>query len=283
MSVGPICNFCQYSERRILWKGNVEQKIYKCNNCGLICVYPQPTQDELINLYSQSYFDDNYAAISEARLKIFRDRLDRINKQYENKGRLLDIGCGIGLFLKVAQENGWNAVGIEPSKYAVEYARKEFGVEVFHGTLDSVTFEKYSFHLITMWDVLCSLVDPLKALRQTYDLLKINGLLVIKVPNRPKIHFVLSSILSKISPTQGMGFLHLPYQMYHFTPKVLRNILEKVGYDVIELEMTEEVKVKWHERSQSLIKSALKHLYINLLAAAGIHESFVIIGVKPKC
>jgi hypothetical protein len=80
-----------------------------------------------------------------------------------------------------------------------------------------------------------------------------------------------------------MGFLHLPYQMYHFTPKVLRNIIEKVGFDVIELEMTEEVKIRWQEHAQNPIKSALMHLYINILAAAGLHESFVITGVKTKC
>ena len=55
-------------------------------------------------------------------------------------GRLLDVGCHLGMFLDVAREHGWDVTGVEPSRWSVERAR-ERGLDVRHGTLDTVHFD----------------------------------------------------------------------------------------------------------------------------------------------
>ena len=55
-------------------------------------------------------------------------------------GRLLDVGCGNGLFLEKMRNLGWEVVGVETDEKAVEVARKRFGLDIYHGTLEQVNF-----------------------------------------------------------------------------------------------------------------------------------------------
>ncbi|MBL7183339.1 MAG: class I SAM-dependent methyltransferase [Anaerolineae bacterium] len=79
--------------------------------------------------------------------------------------RLLDVGCHIGVFLGIAQERGWAAWGIEPSRWAAREARGR-GLQVIEGTLDDVHLAGESFDVITLWDVIEHLTDPLRELRE---------------------------------------------------------------------------------------------------------------------
>ncbi len=50
-------------------------------------------------------------------------------------GRLLDIGCGYGFFLKIAEEKGWEAVGVDLDPKGVAYAKERLRVNAFQAPL----------------------------------------------------------------------------------------------------------------------------------------------------
>jgi SAM-dependent methyltransferase len=73
--------------------------------------------------------------------------------------------------------------GIELSQYASEYARTRLGLSVHTGTVEDADFPTEYFDVITLWDVLEHLPDPMKALRILWRWLKPEGLLLLNTPN----------------------------------------------------------------------------------------------------
>ena len=76
-------------------------------------------------------------------------------------GKLLDVGCGYGFFLRLAQEAGWEAIGVDPDPQAVAYARSTLRVEALQGDLRDLDFADHSFDLVTLWNVLDYVPDPI--------------------------------------------------------------------------------------------------------------------------
>lgn len=97
-------------------------------------------------------------------------------------GRLLDVGFGNGGFLRIAEEAGWDAEGIDFDSAAVEVARSR-GLNVRCGTIDSLSENKSSYDIITLSHVIEHLHDPASALRGLFDLLKPGGVLWLDTPN----------------------------------------------------------------------------------------------------
>ena len=60
----------------------------------------------------------------------------------QQKGDILDVGCGEGLFLELAKQNGWRVHGTDVSAYATKFASKRLGQNCFavkSGTPDSMS------------------------------------------------------------------------------------------------------------------------------------------------
>ncbi|HEX8029088.1 MAG TPA: methyltransferase domain-containing protein [Vicinamibacterales bacterium] len=143
-------------------------------------------------------------------------------------GRVLDIGCGKGAFLRSfkARRPGWQCVGIEPSREEAALARADGQLEVHEGMLGSTPLPGDSFDLISIMHVLEHVPRPLEALRQIRDWLKPGGLVFIEVPNTADLNMFYDLLL----------FEHL----YHFTPETLAWLLTREGFEVVV-----------HERSTS--------------------------------
>src|SRR5205085_11620691 len=81
----------------------------------------------------------------------FADVLDALEPF---RGKLLDVGCSIGLFLHLAQKRGWDATGLEPAPRAREHARQVYGLEVRDDTLEEAGFPDGSFDAVALLSVL---------------------------------------------------------------------------------------------------------------------------------
>ena len=88
--------------------------------------------------------------------------------------RLLDVGAHVGVFVDVARRRGWDAWGLEPSRWAVQEGRKQ-GVNLIQGTLHDAELDSESFDVVTMWDVVEHLADPLDDIREAARILKPGG------------------------------------------------------------------------------------------------------------
>jgi len=99
--------------------------------------------------------------------------------------RLLDVGSGYGYFCKAAQEAGWHADGTEISHHAASIAKADYGLTTFVGTLNEFHERGCDqlYDVLTMFDVIEHVEDPVALLRVAGELLKPGGICVIRTPN----------------------------------------------------------------------------------------------------
>ena len=181
-----VCNLCASDERQPKFEVD-GYHIVNCKSCGLCYVAESISAEDLVHYYGEAYYTGkqqkayaDYFGFREARKSHFKSLMPTIRRYVaKDQVRALDVGCAAGFFLEVAQEEGWQAQGIEMSPYMSEYARESLGLDVLTGTLEEVSLPESAFNLITMWDVIEHLIDPLNTLKQACSLLAPGGLIAI--------------------------------------------------------------------------------------------------------
>jgi len=226
MSESPVCNLCRHADTE--WycrKDGID--VVRCRYCGLIFAATLQKNEDLIKHYSDDYFEPYLKTQSVHLKKRFKKRIQEI-KQVVFPGRLLDVGCGAGFFLKLAEDIGYTAEGVELSQYAAKYARSRLGLHIFQGELGDACFAPRSFDIITLWHILEHVRDPRNFLTQVEALLKEDGLLAMEVPN----------IGSTVARMAGAHWeLMAPKEhFYYFDAKTLKQYLEESGFKVIRMQ-----------------------------------------------
>lgn len=107
------------------------------------------------------------------------------------KGRLLDIGCNIGLSLVVARERGWTPLGIELSPEAVRYGREQFGVDIIQTPIEEAGLPDGEFSAVVMYHTLEHVLEPVRLLAEAARILCPGGVLYVSVPNAGGIQALL--------------------------------------------------------------------------------------------
>jgi 2-polyprenyl-3-methyl-5-hydroxy-6-metoxy-1,4-benzoquinol methylase len=190
--------------------------------CGLVRQNPQPQPDDLVQAYLE-VADERYEEEASGRVETFSRALRDISR-HEQSGRLLDVGCHTGIFLDVARRAGWETCGVEPSRWSAERARAR-GLTVVHSTLAEADFPEGSFDVVTMWDVIEHLADPYQELLRAQRLLRPNGLLALSTMN---VDAWFPRLLGRRWPW------YMQMHLYYFTPKTLRQMLERAGFRMVE-------------------------------------------------
>jgi SAM-dependent methyltransferase len=229
------CEFCT-SKESLPFKTLGKWKLVQCPSCKLVYLNPRPTTDELSRMYSQEYYEYRQMQFDHSLHQVEREvavRLpsaERLAREVGKTGCWFDIGCASGYLIAAARRLGWHVKGVEISTWSAEFARDGLGLDVLCGTLRD--FEQKSgdnkFDLITAMAYLEHSSSPLNDLRIAAKLLKPGGLLVIKVPN-------LSSLDRLWHGSRWHGW-HLPYHLYHFSPKTLCFALNAVNLSVQRIE-----------------------------------------------
>lgn len=217
-----------------------KKNILKCRNCGLVFFETDNHAFPLDNSYwdekpQKSIYekDDVYTRFE----KEFKDRMLMIENLKE-KGTLLDIGCGLGHFLSVARESGWKSIGVEISPSAVKYVRENSNLEVHEGTVENCDIENNSVDVITMWDVIEHIQNPIEALSAVRNKLKKGGMLVIKTPDNGGLFKAFSIFLYRL--TLKKIFFQLKYVYYvphyfYYNKVNIRKLLEKFNFGDIKI------------------------------------------------
>lgn len=135
--------------------------VYVCLCCDLEQVPVSLQPKELENDY-ENVVDTTYIENIPARRKTFSRSFDQISPYIPAQpGNLLEVGAYCGLFLREAERRGWNGVGIEPSRWAANYAREISDVNVFQGFLqDNQENLRSQYDAVVSWDVLEHVRDP---------------------------------------------------------------------------------------------------------------------------
>ncbi len=205
-----------------------DYRVVRCDDCGLVFLNPQPSHDELARIYGADYFlgSDTEAgrrAVSEIKQATARLYLSEISRYCgPGCGRLLEIGCGDGDFLAMAEAAGWRVTGVEYSASACEKARQQLNHgEVFCGELQSAPLEAGQFDLCVLSDVLEHVRSPVDFLKEIHRLLKPGGALFITTPS-------IGSWSARLMRQKWMEFKaeHLIY----FDPQTLQTALFQSGF-----------------------------------------------------
>ncbi len=207
-----------------------------CAGCQLGQLWPLPSEEQLAALYgSRDYFASadragyaDYAAQAPEMARTFRAKLDRLLR-HGPVGRLLEIGCGPGYFLREAACAGIaHPVGVDVNPWAVEEARR-LGLDVFLGSLD-VLPRGDTFDAAVMLDALEHVVDPTAFLTSLRARLAPNGRLFVMTPN-------IRSLLARISGPRWVS-LKVPEHVYYYSPRSLRRLLAATGFEVLSMRPT---------------------------------------------
>ena len=143
---------------------------------------------------------------------------------WRGQGRYLDVGCGSGGALGVAQALGWQVTGVEVDEAAAAKA-KRFTSAIHVGAVLSAPFAAGRFDVATAFHVLEHVPDPVAVLRRMLEWLAPAGLLIVEVPNAGGLG---AAIFGK-----AWSGLELPRHLSHFSPDTLRRAAEQAGGRVV--------------------------------------------------
>ncbi|MGZ4204151.1 MAG: bifunctional glycosyltransferase/class I SAM-dependent methyltransferase [Actinomycetota bacterium] len=198
--------------------------IVQCPRCGLVSAVPTLEPEEIIDNYEQ-VVDDQYLREEESRRELFSWFVKGLERYVTLGRRLLEIGANMGLFLSVASGAGWEARGIEPSRWAVEEGIRRFGVDLTQGTIEGIAEQKKTADVVVMLDVLEHLVDPLEGLRTIRNVIEDEGLLVLSTVNLDGLH-------ARVRGERWPWFIRS--HLHYFGPETLQAMLQRAGFRMIE-------------------------------------------------
>lgn len=136
------------------------------------------------------------------------------------KGRVLDVGCGLGQMMSILREKGYDVVGVDANPKAAKIARDR-GFEVIEGRFEEGMFEDESFDMIVTRSVLDHAIDPITLLATMENILKPGGVIAVEVPN-----------FGRVLKRSGFGGF-TPHHVIYWTTPVLRYALTIQGLDLL--------------------------------------------------
>jgi len=211
--------------------------VVRCSSCGLEQTWPQPTERELKELYERFYGwgGGQGTAYGGLREKFMASELYRLWLKWDRdisfhlrqgSGRLLDVGCNEGRSLPLYARNGFLVEGLEINDRAAMSAR-ERGFPVF--TVPLADFAPESLYdIVVLSNVLEHASDPVAMLMQIRRLLQPGGELWISCPNG-------SSFWRRIFGHHWINW-HVPFHLWHFSPKTLKDLLNKCSFNIIKMQ-----------------------------------------------
>lgn len=211
-------------------------EVHRCVGCGLEHTLPMPSLPELKKLYEAQYnFGGETGALySQLRERFLFSSLYRLWCRLDGdisfhlrrgSGRLLDIGCNEGRGLRIYARNGFQTEGLELNETAASMARKA-GFKVHTCLLDE--FESpthYDFAVLS--NVLEHSLDPGQMLRDVHRIMARGGQIWISCPNS-------QSWLRTVFGRSWINW-HVPFHIFHFSSKTLRQLLAQAGFEQIEV------------------------------------------------
>ncbi len=217
------CPACR-SPKRHFFLSRMGLDIYRCESCSHRYMSPRVT----FAAVGEIYRDDRTAAdiytqplqiqIDEIKYQYGLDLIEQLNPPARDK--IMDIGCGAGVFLKMADRNKWrHCIGIDINENYSDIYSQTAGVQFINSSFERMNPEKIgrNYDVISMWSVLEHLYDLRYILDRINEMLKPGGLLFILVPNAASL---ATRLMRERSPT--FNWKHVS----HFTPKSLQRLME---------------------------------------------------------
>jgi len=234
LSPKQACALCGAQSYDLFQQADGPYRVVQCKQCTLVYVDPLPPRTELEQHYDEDYYSEWISSQRVPRERLWQNRLDAL-LQYNQNGRLLDVGCGDGTFLRFAREAGFEVYGTEISLYAGERLEKLYEIPVFMGALHEAEYPSEYFDVVTLYHVIEHVDDPVRYLSETHRILKTGGLLVVACPNVKSYVFNLAYLLYKGKRFQLFSTNDKEIHLYHFSAQTLTMLLKNNGFSLLSL------------------------------------------------
>ena len=198
-------------------------RILKCLHCGLVFNETRHDAEKLLDFYSDVE-DPTYLKNIDSRFKTFRYNFAKIKPRLPASGKLLDIGSYCGISLKVAHENGFETLGVEPSKWAARYSEETMQERVFQGVLRDLPAEEGPFDVITMWDVMEHLPHPVEEMKRIHSRLKPGGVFAFST-------LFIDNWYPKLLKEKWPWYMDM--HLFYFTLDAMTQLLNKAGLELV--------------------------------------------------
>ncbi len=239
----------------------------RCNDCGLHSLVSPGSDEAIASSYTRAYYGQGETKFP-AGVERVRDLACRRLAHHvcgaggSSGGRILDIGCGSGAFLKQMARRGYEIFGTELEGPACERAACIPNIRLHRGSIRKETFPHGHFDAITLWHVLEHVQEADEVLGLCVRFLKPSGRLYLEVPN-------MDSLQARLF---GTLWLHLdpPRHVYQFSRRALDTFLGRVGLEV-EARQTLAMQMGWFGFVQSALNTFVKprNLLYELLLSRG--------------
>lgn len=198
-----------------------DTKFILCGTCGLLINKYFPSKEELKERCRHQMLSTCFAKNpGESRIKNANKQLDVLEK-YMKPGKVYDVAAAAGFFMKAALDRGWIPLGNEISVRAIKWASEHYRIAIQYGFLEELELDANYYDAIVLWNALEHMYNPRETLEICRDMLKVGGLIYIRVPDKSTI--------------KELNEQYEPLHLYEFHSDGLAEHLENLGFKEIEI------------------------------------------------
>ena len=281
------CHLCSSPRSKPYFEGR-GFAVVRCADCGLYYINPQPSTQELEEIYATFDSGEQWRAGEEH----FNRAVCRAILRYKRSGAALDVGSGSGNFLRAMRQAGFSVCGVEPSKTGSAYAREHHGIETFNGSIEEFLAAEPDrrFGVVTILNVLEHLKDPSRVLRELRATLEPEGVLAVVVPDA-RLHVVIGEIRKRLGASDPywmnterhplVGF-DPPIHLCSFEPRTVARLIENCGFRVLQGRNAPVIfnEAGWKNAAKLLARAFSEILYRGTLAKVIFGYSTLVIARK---
>ena len=208
----------------------------------------------------------------QANLSKFKNQVETLTKHMLPQGaKVLDIGCGGGLFLALLKQRGAQVMGIELSNSRAQYAKTKHGLNIDKHPIESDFWQggyAQHFEAVTLWDVIEHVNFPQQTLQSAVNVLKPGGLVLIDTPCRDSFYHRFGALTYRLTRGRYPTFLNAMYSAHLFghkqifSTREMKKLFEAVGLEVVDLHKFHELSFPYEFYLKKLFRS---QIIINLL------------------
>jgi 2-polyprenyl-3-methyl-5-hydroxy-6-metoxy-1,4-benzoquinol methylase len=199
--------------------------LVQCATCSFVFCQKIPTNADLQAHYGNYPHEAGLSAITANR---YRELLATF-ASYKQSGNMIDVGSGDGYFLAVAKEFSWKVFGTEFTDAAIQVCENK-QITMHKGILNPANYTPNFFDIITSFEVIEHINNPVEEIRNFAKILRKGGLVYVTTPN-------FDALTRHIVGSQW-NIVEYPEHLSYYTAKTLRKLFEENGFKTLQITTT---------------------------------------------